>query len=146
MTPEDKLSKLFQHGDGLKVPEGYFQDVMIDISAKLPPHPAVAMEESELPESPRRRLWVKVRPIVYMAAMFAGIWCMMKIFTTVQTSSELSVDNPPAVVAEALKNPDNMRAAVSSSACTDMELSYSIEESYDGDFAQFEEDFKELQN
>lgn len=62
---------------------------------------------SSLPEkqkaaeiSERQRLWLRVRPYAYMAAMFAGIFCMMKMFDMMRSpSADLNIDNYPAVTA-----------------------------------------------
>ena len=48
--------------------------------------------------------WGRVRPYVYMAAMFAGIWCMFKMFTMMSnTSTDLSIDNNK-ILTEALSD------------------------------------------
>lgn len=61
---------------GMTVPEGYFDDFQRRMMERIPaevPAPAPVV----LPRS----FWQRVRPYVYMAAMFAGIWLMMNIFT-----------------------------------------------------------------
>lgn len=75
MKGQDILSKI-NHQSGMTVPEGYFEDFNARMIASLP------QQDWERPE-PRilhRSLWTRVRPYVYMAAMFMGIWCMMKTF------------------------------------------------------------------
>lgn len=59
---------------GFKTPEGYFDEFNSRMTAMLPD-----VEITEVDEKPS--LWVTVRPYLYMAAMFAGVWCMMKVFT-----------------------------------------------------------------
>lgn len=59
---------------GMTVPEGYFDSFVAGMSESLP---QAAPTPQELP---KRTFWNKVRPYAYMAAMFAGIWCMMKMF------------------------------------------------------------------
>lgn len=53
-------------------------------------------EQAETPrkiEAPRS-FWSRVRPFVYMAAMFAGVWCMVKMFSMLGTGNvDLSIDN-----------------------------------------------------
>ena len=56
---------------GMKVPEGYFADFTEKMVERLPER------EIPLPEQPT--LWLRIRPWVYMAAMFAGVWLMMKM-------------------------------------------------------------------
>lgn len=143
MAAEDKLNKLLANGTGMKVPDGYFQNVMQQVNAKLPEHPSL---KSENVETPRKMFWIKARPILYMAAMFAGIWCMMKVFTTIQTSPQVSIDNMPGMVAEALQNPDNLREVIIGNESDDMELSDDILENYAGDFEEFEADFNKIEN
>lgn len=58
----------------MTVPEGYFDNFVAKMSESLPDEAPMALPE------PKRTFWNKVRPYAYMAAMFAGIWCMMKMF------------------------------------------------------------------
>ena len=58
---------------GMCVPGDYFADFTEKMVDSLPER------EIPLPEQPT--LWLRVRPWVYMAAMFAGVWLMMKMFT-----------------------------------------------------------------
>ena len=67
----DILSKLGKDS-GFKVPENYFADFNKKVMESLP--------EPVLTPQVKPSLWVRVRPYVYMAAMFAGIWCMMHVF------------------------------------------------------------------
>ena len=57
---------------GFKVPENYFADFNTKMMESLP--------KPNLTPQVKPSLWVRVRPYVYMAAMFAGIWCMMRVF------------------------------------------------------------------
>lgn len=57
---------------GFTVPEGYFDSFTSSMESKLP--------EQEVHPIPQATKWQKVRPFIYMAAMFVGIWLMMKIF------------------------------------------------------------------
>lgn len=74
MKQEDKniLDKLGKQ-TGFQVPEGYFEHFTQQMVDQLPD-----IEITDVEAKPS--LWVRVRPYVYMAAMFAGIWCMMQIF------------------------------------------------------------------
>ncbi len=71
---EDILSKV-DRKSGMTVPNGYFADFAKQLQEKLP--------EKSWPEEEvvRHPLWVRIRPYVYMAAMFAGVWCMLKMFS-----------------------------------------------------------------
>lgn len=85
---EDILKKI-NRNYGMTVPEGFFEDFAAKMEAMLPERPEV--------EQPRRiehrTTWQRVRPYVYMAAMFAGIWCMLKMFTMMGPGNiDLSID------------------------------------------------------
>ncbi|MGM9804538.1 MAG: hypothetical protein ACI308_10230 [Muribaculaceae bacterium] len=67
----DILSKLGKDS-GMKVPNNYFADFQAKMMESLP--------EPVLTPQVKPSLWVKVRPYIYMAAMFAGVWCMMRVF------------------------------------------------------------------
>lgn len=67
----DILSKLGKDS-GFKVPENYFADFNTKMMESLP--------KPNLTPQVKPSFWVRVRPYVYMAAMFAGIWCMMRVF------------------------------------------------------------------
>ena len=86
------LSKLGKE-PGFKTPENYFSDFQNNIAEKLP-------NFSVSEEKVKPNLWVRFRPYVYMAAMFAGIFCMMKMFDMMRSpNSDLNIDNYPAVTA-----------------------------------------------
>lgn len=67
----DKIGKK----NGFKVPENYFANFAKEMSAKLP--------ERNFNMEDDRTLWQKMRPWVYMAAMFGGIWCTLYVFTSI---------------------------------------------------------------
>ena len=90
MKNADFLQDKIGRDPGFRVPDGYFEDFTIKTMESLPPYP----------EQP-------VKPYVYMAAMFAGIWLTMKMFHDVSTAaSRLSLDNPPEAVAYAMASYD----------------------------------------
>ena len=90
---KDILGKVNRR-EGMTVPEGYFDDFTARMISSLP-------EKQKVPEiSERQRLWFRIRPYAYMAAMFAGIFCMMKMFVMMRSpSADLNIDNYPAVTA-----------------------------------------------
>lgn len=92
----DMLDKVNRR-DGMTVPEGYFADFKKSMADSLPELPRV--------ETVRRSTWQRVRPYAYMAAMFGGIWCMLKMFTMLTATTATPLDNNP-VIAEALSNED----------------------------------------
>lgn len=106
---EDILSKIARH-DGIQVPDGYFADFADRLTASLPERPEIESPDKilDLPRSP----WQRVRPYVYMAAMFAGVWCMLKLFSLINTQPDpLSIDSYPEL-AEALDNDQVVREIV----------------------------------
>ncbi|MBQ4368079.1 MAG: hypothetical protein II786_08350 [Muribaculaceae bacterium] len=58
---------------GFKVPDNYFEDFGKRMENMLP-----EVEITNVNAKPST--WLRIRPYVYLAAMFAGIWCMMKVF------------------------------------------------------------------
>lgn len=80
--------------DGLTVPDGYFADFAKRMSAELPYRPELEEKKVAAPRS----TWQRVRPYVYMAAMFAGVWCMLKMFTLMSSPDKsLSIDSHPSL-------------------------------------------------
>ena len=67
----DILSKIGRNS-GFNVPENYFDNFAKEMENILPNHKVI-------PEV-RPSKWDRIRPYVYMTAMFAGIRCMMWIF------------------------------------------------------------------
>ena len=76
MKREDDILKKIGRESGYKVPEGYFEQFVSRMNAELP--------ERKLPEPVHPSLWQRLKPYVYMAAMFAGIWLMVKVFVAPQ--------------------------------------------------------------
>lgn len=90
-TDKENILDKIGRNDGMTVPDGYFADFQHRMEAMLPVN-----EQAETPrkiEAPRS-FWSRVRPFVYMAAMFAGVWCMVKMFSMLGTGNvDLSIDN-----------------------------------------------------
>lgn len=96
----DKLNDILDkinRNDGLTVPEGYFDDFKRQMTSKLPERP----ELSSAQEEPTRSTWQRMRPYIYMAAMFAGIWCMLRLFTMITAPADVSLENN-SIIADAL--------------------------------------------
>ena len=103
----EKLPEVLERigrNDGMTVPEGYFADFVTRMEGMLPLN-----LEAEAPEKAyaqqKRSLWMRVRPYVYMAAMFAGVFCMTKMFGLMgETDSlDMRIDRNPVMIA-ALSN------------------------------------------
>ncbi|MDH8702550.1 hypothetical protein M2138_001916 [Dysgonomonadaceae bacterium PH5-43] len=69
-----KMSQLDKVGNKnpFTVPENYFDNIAEQVMANLP--------DQQMEEEERLTLWNRVKPWLYMAAMFAGIALMLKIF------------------------------------------------------------------
>ena len=92
---KDILSKLGKDA-GFKVPDNYFADFNKKLLESLP--------EPNITPQLKPSLWLRVRPYVYMAAMFAGVWCMGYLFKDLKTrSGEIAAEGQ---IAEAMKDKD----------------------------------------
>lgn len=109
MKEEDKLKHRCGTDTGFRVPDGYFDHVFSEIDAKLPPHPG-------LQAPPALSRWQRLKPYVYLAAMFGGIWCTMKMVSMVSdtASEQVSLDNPPELIAQAMSSPEIVSQVCSS--------------------------------
>lgn len=109
MKEEDKLKHICGTETGFRVPDGYFDHVFAKIDANLPEHPALKKR------APLSR-WQRIKPYVYLAAMFGGIWCTMKMVSMMSqtTPEKVSLDNPPELVAQAMSSPEVLAQAYSS--------------------------------
>lgn len=88
---------------GMKTPDGYFESFagrMVDL---LPERPE--LESAAMPAE-NRTLWQKVRPYVYLAAMFAGIWLMLQMFAMLSGKVTLEPMEDNAVISTALQSDD----------------------------------------
>lgn len=99
---KDILAKIDRQS-GMTVPDGYFESFAASLEQNLP-----VRDEAENPEKillPPPTLWTRVRPYVYLAAMFAGVWCMLKMFVLMSspTDGNAAIDRNP-ILAEALGN------------------------------------------
>ena len=97
MKQEEELIAKYGKDSGMKVPEGYFSDLERNILASLPPYkkaePTVILSR-----------WNRMKPYVYLAAMFCGIWLMMKVFHTATQPMSLNLDNPPEALVDLIEN------------------------------------------
>lgn len=135
MKLEDKLKDKYGTDPGFQVPENYFQNLEGRIMDQLPPYPDAA---------PHIRLsrWERLKPYVYLAAMFAGIWLMMKVFHTVSSPDTLSLDNPPQELVHLLEtgNWDDIEYEFDTSSEPEFILEEEVIDNYDN-IKDFEKDF-----
>ena len=74
MKPEEsEILSDIGRDPGYRVPDGYFERFAVEMPERLP---NVEITDTDT----RPTLWVRVRPYLYMAAAFAGVWCMMNVF------------------------------------------------------------------
>lgn len=85
------------HKGGETVPEGYFDTFRTQMKLSLPDRKWEY--DGEPAEGEKRTLWMKVRPYVYMAAMFLGVWCMMNMFDLIRSSHSIDISNSPEMLA-----------------------------------------------
>lgn len=85
MKEEDTLLKKIGKENSFKVPDGYFANLTSEVMNRLP-----AEETNIIAESPVS-MWTKVKPLLYLAAMFVGAALIIRSF---------SVDNKPVPSAD----------------------------------------------
>lgn len=93
---------------GMSVPDGYFT-AFADMMEKSLPY----REELENPKTPKetlsRSFWGAIKPYVYMAAMFAGVWCMLQMFTSLSSGHSLKPMDENPVLAKGLSSDEFMK-------------------------------------
>lgn len=109
MKEEDQLRHKFGTETGFRVPDGYFDHIFNEIESRLPEHPGL---KTPMPIS----RWQRLKPYAYLAAMFAGIWCTMKMVSMMSESGqeEVSLSNPPQMIAKAMDSPEVVAQVCSS--------------------------------
>lgn len=136
MGKEDKLINHVGRKTGMKVPDGYFEEFVVKTMAALPEYP-------EKPVAQPLSRWQRIKPYVYMAAMFAGIWCMMKMFHIAsQNSQSANIDNPPESIVLALDDSETFDYfyQTSDDGASEFEIEEELSNSY-ADIEEFERDF-----
>lgn len=94
MKETNEILGKINRNDGIDVPKGYFEDFAARMAASLPVRPEIE-SESRIVAMPRTP-WQRIRPYVYMAAMFAGVWCMLKMFTLMTAPADpLAIESYP---------------------------------------------------
>ena len=104
----DKLGK----DPGFKVPENYFAEFNTKLMESLP--------EVKITEEVKPSLWVRVRPFVYMAAMFAGVWLMMNIFSLGKSSA--TGEQRAAQISAGVSNEKNAEELMNYGGISDYDL------------------------
>lgn len=130
---EDKLKLKYGQKGGWRVPEGYFESVYKEIGEKLPDYP-------EVQRHVEMTRWQRIKPYIYLAAMFAGIWLMMKVFYHASGNVTLSLENPPEHIALAMSEPDLNDFYSLPESISDIELEREVSGEYNS-IEEFEKDF-----
>lgn len=104
MEPENK--KFATRNAGMTVPDGYFEEFRIKMAQSLPTQPWETPEADGGHVIMEKTVWQKVRPYVYMAAMFAGIWLMMNMFSLVKPSVATQSIESNSVLMSAISDDD----------------------------------------
>ncbi len=89
---------------GMKVPAGYFDDFARQMDSLLPYRAEIENPQEVDRAMQPRTFWQKVQPYVYMAAMFAGVWCMLQMFASIGRHTSLSPMDSNPVLAKAFDN------------------------------------------
>lgn len=114
MKQEDStILKKYGKDPGFKVPENYFEDFNQRMAQMLP-------DVEITPVDVKPTMWQRVKPFAYLAAMFAGVWCMMSVFTHFTNSSNI---NGVRAVAEKLNDDkSNVEDFIMSGAVSDYDI------------------------
>ena len=73
MGKEDNILRKAGTSNPFRVPDHYFEDFTQELMSKLP-------EKESMPLMPEPTLWQRVKPWIYMTAMFCGIMLSVRIF------------------------------------------------------------------
>jgi len=94
MGKEDNLLRKVGTKNPFNVPDNYFEDFTQNLMDRLP-------EKEPMPPMQEITLWQRVKPWIYMAAMFCGIMLSVRVFV-----GEPQKDEFPITQAEAESLPD----------------------------------------
>ena len=73
MKEEDILLKKLGKEDSFKVPGGYFENLTSEVRNKLPEKEKVVFKEEPV------SIWTRLKPLLYMAAMFVGAALIIRV-------------------------------------------------------------------
>lgn len=86
MKEDIELKKKIGKENPFKVPEGYFKNIVPEIMKQLP--------EAEAQESVEITMWERVKPWVYMVAMFCGLMFGLRVMMMDKpVNKEMNTDN-----------------------------------------------------
>ena len=86
MKEDTELKKKIGKENPFKVPEGYFENIVPEIMKQLP--------EAKAQESVEITMWERVKPWVYMVAMFCGLMFGLRVMMMDKpVNKEMNTDN-----------------------------------------------------
>lgn len=85
MKEEDNILKKVGKENPFKVPEGYFESLPSGVMNALPEKtkPAIEVEKSTT--------WTRMRPLLYMAAMFIGAFLIIRVGSWTHKTADTNV-------------------------------------------------------
>ena len=86
MKEENNLLRKVGIKSPFRAPDGYFEEFAQDLMSKLP-------EKEYLPITDEPTLWQRIKPWLYMTAMFCGLMLSAKIFVGSPKQSEFPAIN-----------------------------------------------------
>ena len=89
MSPEEKILQKIGKKNPFTVPENYFENFTQELMDKLPAKEAVLQTEAPT-------LWQRVKPWLFMAAMFCGIMLSVRIFVGNPQQEEFPISQAEA--------------------------------------------------
>ena len=81
MGKEDNILRKAGTSNPFRVPDHYFENFTLELMNKLP-------EKDPMPLMSEPTLWERVKPWLYMTAMFCGIMLSVKVFVGVPQKDE----------------------------------------------------------
>lgn len=123
---QDILSRIGRES-GFKVPENYFEEFTSKLEKELSNHEIIPPVKSSF--------WNRVRPYVYMTAMFAGIWCMMWVFNDLAGVHDSN--NVNATIVAGFQNEENINEIMLRGDILEYDI-YTYEDSVAADEAEME--------
>ena len=89
MGKEENILRKVGTQNPFRVPEHYFEDFTQELMSKLP-------EKEPMQCLPEPTLWQRVKPWLYMTAMFCGIMLSVRIFVGEPQKNEFSISQVEA--------------------------------------------------
>ena len=91
MGKEENILRKVGTKNPFRVPEHYFENFTQELMSKLP-------EQEPIQPMPELTLWQRVKPWVYMAAMFCGIMLSVRVFVGEPQKNEFPITQAEAEI------------------------------------------------